>query len=102
MNIIDTWVEYPLSNTGNQLAYGFLIFVAILMLISIFIDKNWEYFPFIILIVAACVMFPLTPPTTYILAEVTDAPFVEVIQKYELFSAREKEGLYVFKVKSNE
>ena len=74
----------------------------ILMLISIFIDKNWEYFPFIILIVAACVMFPLTPPTTYILAEVTDAPFVEVVQKYELFSAREEEGIYVFKVKSNE
>ena len=102
MNIIDTWVEYPLSNVGKQWAYGMLVCITILTIIGLLITQNWDYFPFVLLGIAACVMIPLSPPTTYVVAEVTDAPFVEVVQKYELFSAREEEGLYVFKVKSNE
>ena len=60
-------------------------------------------FSILLLTIFASIVIPMSnTSTTYILAQVTDAPFVEVVSKYELFSAREEEGLYVFKVKSDE
>lgn len=103
MNIIDSWVEYPMNDTGKKIAYGILVIITIVLFFAFIFTRKWDYFPFILLTIFASVVIPmLNTPTTYVLAEVTDAPFVEVVSKYELFSVREEEGLYVFKVKSNE
>lgn len=103
MNIIDTWVEYPMDDPGKKFAYCMLIVVTVVLFFHFIFTREWDCFPFVILMIfASIVILKSNIPTTYVLAQVTDAPFVEVISKYELFSVREKEGLYVFKVKSNE
>lgn len=103
MNIIDTWVTYPMDEPGKKIAYGMLVVITIILFFAFVSTREWDYFPFLLLMIFASVIIPISnTPTTYVLAQVTDAPFVEVVSKYELFSAREEEGLYVFKVKSNE
>lgn len=103
MNIIDSWIKYPMDEPGKRFAYGILVAITIILFLIFVFTRKWDYFPLILLTIFASIMIPmLNTPTTYVLAEVTDAPFVEVISKYELFSAREEEGLYVFKVKTNE
>lgn len=103
MNIIDTWVEYPMNEPGKKFAYGVLIVITIVLFFSFIFTRNWDYFPYVLLMIFASIIIPISnTPTTYVLAQVTDAPFIEVVSKYELFSAREEEGLYVFKVKLDE
>lgn len=103
MNIIDTWVTYPMDEPGKKFVYGLLVVITIVLFFAFIFTRNWEYFPFVLLMIFASIVIPMSnTPTTYVLAQVTDAPFVEVVSKYELFSAREEEGLYVFKVKSDE
>lgn len=103
MNIIDTWVAYPMDEPGKKFAYGILVVITIVLFFAFVFTREWDYFPFLLLTIFASVVIPISnTPTTYVLAEVADAPFVEVVSKYELFSAREEEGLYVFKVKSDE
>lgn len=103
MNIIDTWVEYPMDDPGKKFAYCILIVITIVFFFSFIFTKKWDCFPFVLLMIFANIVILMSNiPTTYVLAQVTDAPFIEVVSKYELFSAKEEEGLYVFKVKSNE
>lgn len=103
MNIIDTWIEYPMDDPGKKFAYCILIAITIVLFFSFIFTRQWNCFPYVLLMIFANIVILMSNiPTTYVLAQVTDAPFVEVISKYELFSAREEEGLYVFKVKSNE
>lgn len=103
MNIINTWVEYPMDDPGKKFAYCILIVITIVFFFSFIFTKKWDCFPFVLLMIFANIVILMSNiPTTYVLAQVTDAPFIEVISKYELFSAKEEEGLYVFKVKSNE
>lgn len=103
MNIIDTWVEYPMNDPGKKFAYCILIVITIVLFFSFIFTRKWDCFPYVLLMIFANIVILMSNiPTTYVLAQVTDAPFVEVISKYELFSTREEEGLYVFKVKSNE
>lgn len=103
MNIIDTWVTYPMDEPGKKIAYGVLVVITIILFFSFISTREWGYLPFVLLMIFASIVAPMSnTPTTYVLAQVTDAPFVEVVSKYELFSAREEEGLYVFKVKSDE
>ena len=92
-----------MDEPGKKFAYGILIVITIVLFFAFIFTREWDYFPFFLLTIFASVVIPISnTPTTYVLAEVTDAPFVEVVSKYELFSAREEEGLYVFKVKSDE
>lgn len=103
MNIINTWVEYPMDDPGKKFAYCILIVITIVFFFSFIFTKEWDCFPFVLLMIFANIVILMSNiPTTYVLAQVTDAPFIEVVSKYELFSAKEEEGLYVFKVKSNE
>lgn len=103
MNIINTWVEYPMDDPGKKFAYCILIVITIVFFFSFIFTKKWDCFPFVLLMIFANIVILMSNiPTTYVLAQVTDAPFIEVVSKYELFSAKEEEGLYVFKVKSNE
>ena len=103
MNIIDTWVTYPMDEPGKKFVYGLLVVITIILFFTFISTREWDYFPFVLATIFASIVIPMSnTPTTYVLAQVTDAPFVEVVSKYELFSAREEEGLYVFKVKSNE
>lgn len=103
MNIIDTWVEYPMNDPSKKFAYGVLVVITIVLFFAFIFTREWDYFPFLLSTIFASVIIPISnTPTTYVLAQVTDAPFVEVVSKYELFSVREEEGLYVFKVKSDE
>lgn len=103
MNIINTWVEYPMDDPGKKFAYCILIVITIIFFFSFIFTKKWDCFPFVLLMIFANIVILMSNiPTTYVLAQVTDAPFIEVVSKYELFSAKEEEGLYVFKVKSNE
>lgn len=103
MNIIDTWVEYPMDDPGKKFAYCILMAITIVLFFSFIFTREWECLPFVLLMIFANIVIIMSNiPTTYVLAQVTDAPFIEVISKYELFSAKEEEGLYVFKVKSNE
>lgn len=103
MNIINTWVEYPMDDPGKKFAYCILIVITIVFFFSFIFTKKWDCFPFVLLMVFANIVILMSNiPTTYVLAQVTDAPFIEVVSKYELFSVKEEEGLYVFKVKSNE
>lgn len=92
-----------MNDPSKKIAYGILIVITIILFFSFVFTREWDYFPFLLLTIFASIVIPMSnTPTTYILAQVTDAPFVEVVSKYELFSAREEEGLYVFKVKSDE
>ena len=103
MNIINTWIEYPMDDPGKKFAYCILIVITIVFFFSLIFTKRWDCFPFVLLMIFANIVILMSNiPTTYVLAQVTDAPFIEVVSKYELFSAKEEEGLYVFKVKSNE
>lgn len=103
MNIINTWIEYPMDDPGKKFAYCILIVITIVFFFSFIFTKRWDCFPFVLLMIFANIVILMSNiPTTYVLAQVTDAPFIEVVSKYELFSAKEEEGLYVFKVKSNE
>lgn len=103
MNIINTWVEYPMDDPGKKFAYCILIVITIVFFFSFIFTKKWDCFPFVLLMIFADIVILMSNiPTTYVLAQVTDAPFIEVVSKYELFSEKEEEGLYVFKVKSNE
>lgn len=103
MNIINTWVEYPMDDPGKKFTYCILIIITIVFFFSFIFTKKWDCFPFVLLMIFANIVILMSNiPTTYVLAQVTDAPFIEVVSKYELFSAKEEEGLYVFKVKSNE
>lgn len=103
MNIINTWIEYPMDDPGKKFAYCILIVITIVFFFSFIFTKRWDCFPFVLLMIFANIVILMSNiPTTYVLAQVTDAPFIEVVSKYELFSVKEEEGLYVFKVKSNE
>lgn len=103
MNIINTWIEYPMDDPGKKFAYCILIVITIVFFFSFIFTKRWDCFPFVLLMIFANIVILMSNiPTTYVLAQVTDAPFIEVVSKYDLFSAKEEEGLYVFKVKSNE
>ena len=103
MNIIDTWVTYPMDDPSKKIAYGVLVVITIVLFFAFVFTRDWDYFPYLLLTIFASIIIPISnTPTTYVLAQVTDAPFVEVVSKYELFSVREEEGLYVLKVKSDE
>ena len=92
-----------MDDPGKKFAYCILIVITIVFFFSFIFTKRWDCFPFVLLMIFANIVILMSNiPTTYVLAQVTDAPFIEVVSKYELFSAKEEEGLYVFKVKSNE
>lgn len=44
MNIIDTWVTYPMDDSSKKFAYGVLVVITIVLFFAFIFTREWDYF----------------------------------------------------------